>query len=380
MDTIIKDVNDLLTIISKLKVQKPYHINLLEELYVNENAHSRILRKLLLFQDEQGRYELFESLIYFIKNQFHKSAFNNIIVKEPIITHEFRRIDLWIRDIDYAIIFENKIYNAIDQDAQLHRYIEITKSEKYSPDKIFVIYLPSSDDCDPADYSWGEDKEVFSDRYVKLSYKKSIVQWLEKQVIPNIRNKDYALSSACIQYLDYLKNLYNINIDDNIMNNEIKEIIAKDLSLSGKSPSEKKRILESKISDIYSLVSNLQECLDEANQEVFLEDKARLKERFSTEFKSNQYCEREYGGIIITINESEYELFIGIENDRWYCQLEPIDNISPESKAKKIEMLQNHVISTILSTNWGDPWIWEWCNSEQSAWETLKKVFSSISE
>ena len=91
--------------IAKEKQKLPYHLNIIDELHINENANSRILYKLLLYKNIEGKYEILESLIDYIKRNAHSSEFNNIQVKKPCITQEIKRIDLWVRDKDYAIIF-----------------------------------------------------------------------------------------------------------------------------------------------------------------------------------------------------------------------------------------------------------------------------------
>ena len=95
--------------IAKEKQKLPYHLNIIDELHINENAHSRILYKLLLYKNIEGKHEFLESLIDYIKRIARSSNFNKIQVKEPKITQEKKRIDLWVRDKDYALIFENKI-------------------------------------------------------------------------------------------------------------------------------------------------------------------------------------------------------------------------------------------------------------------------------
>ena len=39
--------------IAKEKQKLPYHLNIIDELHINENAHSRILYKLLLYKMSQ---------------------------------------------------------------------------------------------------------------------------------------------------------------------------------------------------------------------------------------------------------------------------------------------------------------------------------------
>ena len=127
----------------------PYHLNLIDELHINENGHSRILYKLLEYCDPDGDYIFLKSLLKYIAKNCE--AFEKICVTNPEITQEQCRIDLWVRDRagGYAIIFENKVYNATDQAAQIARYIECTQGNGYPLDKIFVIYMPQKDDKNP---------------------------------------------------------------------------------------------------------------------------------------------------------------------------------------------------------------------------------------
>ena len=105
--TLVKAINDF---VNAKKKNLPYNINVIDELHANENAHSRILRKLLQYQDSFNRYRILESLIHYISLLEGKTEFANIKIQAPTITQETERIDLWVRDTKtkYSIIFENK--------------------------------------------------------------------------------------------------------------------------------------------------------------------------------------------------------------------------------------------------------------------------------
>ena len=49
--------------------QLPYHMNVIDELHINENAHSRILLKLLQFKNENGEYEFLDSILRYVKDK-----------------------------------------------------------------------------------------------------------------------------------------------------------------------------------------------------------------------------------------------------------------------------------------------------------------------
>ena len=121
----------------------PYHINIIDELHINENGHSRVLTKLLRYKNEQKQYVILQSLLKHIKEKLKhiEEKTPQFQIVEPVITQEVKRIDLWIKDENYALIFENKVYNAADQDAQICRYIEKTREDGYKNEQIYVIYL-----------------------------------------------------------------------------------------------------------------------------------------------------------------------------------------------------------------------------------------------
>lgn len=146
--------------IEEEKLGKQYHINVIEELHINENGHSRILCKILQYKNPKGRYVFLEALLSKIRDlkpDFPKE------VKSPTITQEEKRIDLWVRDKDYAIIFENKVYNAADQEAQLYRYIKENLNHQ-KEENIYIVYMPENHK-EPSDNSWGDYKEKFKDRW-----------------------------------------------------------------------------------------------------------------------------------------------------------------------------------------------------------------------
>lgn len=127
----------------------PYQLNIIDELHINENGHSRVLCKLLNYRDLNNNTPVYLlSLLKYIKEKYGST--NNdwaklSISNNCIITQEKKRIDLWVTDKNkntgYAIIIENKIYDANDQDNQIARYIETTLNEGFEDDHIFVIYF-----------------------------------------------------------------------------------------------------------------------------------------------------------------------------------------------------------------------------------------------
>lgn len=219
------NIGDLLCRTYELeKLKLPYHLNIIDELHINENGHSRILMRLFCYRNANGEYEFLKSFIDYILSNTHSGEFKRIKIENPSITQELQRIDLWVRDKSYAIIFENKVYEAVDQDAQLHRYIEKTKDDGYNTNDIFVIYLPQNYH-EPNEQSWGKYKKAFESRFAIIPFQDDIIRWLKENVLPNIKYRDQYLFSAVTQYIDYLEGLFGLRTINKQLNMNFKRLL-----------------------------------------------------------------------------------------------------------------------------------------------------------
>lgn len=63
---------------------------------------------------------------------------------------------------------------------------------------------------EPADYSWGNYKDIFKDRYVCMPFNNIILDWLQNLLKSRIVDweKEVELYTAITQYTEYLKGLY----------------------------------------------------------------------------------------------------------------------------------------------------------------------------
>jgi hypothetical protein len=227
------------------KDRLPYRINLVDIWRPNEASHSEILFHLLSFKTPEGNYEILKSLISFIAAHHSavKQSFEEINIENPEFFREKHRIDLLVKDTNYAIIVENKVHDAVDQQNQLARYIKrLIKAYKYKAEQIYILYLPfkildSGSGKEPEEQSWqdpdsGESfKEDFKDRYVNFDFRR-ILQWLKERVLPNVRTKDKHLLSALMQYIDHLEGRLWLRTDEREMNMSIENIVLKELGLS----------------------------------------------------------------------------------------------------------------------------------------------------
>ena len=312
------------------KKRLPYHINVIDELHINENGHSRILMKLLNFQNDKGQYEMLGSLVHYIKQNCRSYEFESISIDKPRITQEEARIDLWVRDRDYAIIFENKVYNAVDQEAQLARYIDKTKECGYNEDAIFIVYLSQSGN-EPTSQSWGSYEETFKPRYINLSFRDDILHWLKDDVLPNIRQKDVLLHSAIWQYVDYLEGLFYLRTIENQMNMNLDNLIISQLDLKGKSNQECISILQDKIHDFNEIASKMQSLQKTYKQNIINGWKEETKRRFP-ELEPNS-DEETYTDVTFHLSDGKgVIIFIKEDNKGLWCQVE-FDASVPDGEA-----------------------------------------------
>ena len=320
--------------LEEVKKKQSYHLNIIEELHINENAHSRILAKLLQYKDNEGKYVFLQSLLEYINDKNGSSCdFSKINVVSPEITQEKDRIDVLVLGEKQAVIIENKICGADDQEKQLHRYVEKVKSRGYEKGDIYIVYLtkyyqsPSSD-------AWisSEEKNEFSARYLNLSYMYDVLPWLEEEFeqIPLTQNE---LKGALEQYVNYLKTL-----KENKMEKELKnyfdEEFEKDLGKVSDGYNKTKKLLDDFPNYIYDLIKSK---IDEWNRDKGVKpfkDKNPQKYPLVTELSKNG---------------SSYFLYLELsdEFDTVSCCLEQKNGDITNSKllkelSRKIELQKEH--------------------------------------
>lgn len=224
IDKFIYEFNELLT---KEKRKLPYHINLIDEITANENAHSRILMKLLSYSNESG-YIFLKSFVELI------GIGNFCQVLDPNFTTNKDYIDGLVKESGkYAIIIENKIHNAVDQPTQIETYIERLINQRFNKQQIYVVYLTRDGSKKISDLSLTQRaKDLLeynttndSGRYICINYLEHILPWLEDTILPNCRNKEEWLVSALQQYIDHLEGMFYKRKNEMAMNEHIKKFI-----------------------------------------------------------------------------------------------------------------------------------------------------------
>lgn len=208
----------------------PYRLNIITELHANENANSRILRGILQYQINND-YPLLRSFIDIVQNKCDCNI--SLDVMFPVITNEESRIDLLIKEKSkYAIVVENKIWGADDQDTQIERYVDYVLNCGIPQNRIYVVYLTADGSkiigdnslTDPVKEKLGMSTYK-NGRFVCINFKDDILPWLQEIIQSDIAKSEPLLCSALTQYVDYLKGIFGLRNEDEIIEKQL-EIVA----------------------------------------------------------------------------------------------------------------------------------------------------------
>ena len=233
---IAHEINDLLDL--ELS-SRPYGANIIDELHAGENAHSRILRMLLQYSGGK-KYPIYVRFLSLIEKHCSETP-SGFKCVSPYFANEEGHIDLLIKDGDenqrFAVIIENKVCGAGDQDKQLERYIEQTNNI-VPLERIIAIYLTLDGQKEVSDISLTEKakkdlgiRDSCNGRFVKLNFKDHIIPWIE-EIIPEMQVKEELLISALKQYLDYLKGICHMRESEEPIYTKIQRIMQDKLGLN----------------------------------------------------------------------------------------------------------------------------------------------------
>lgn len=240
-------INAFSDVYKKEKDRIPFSFNVIDELHINENGHSRVLAKLLQYRSG-GRYPILESFIELLRGRCQREV--NIVVEKPDISNERNRIDaLVVEHGKYAVIIENKIYWANDQEKQIDRYVNFVKGYGFEKDdsgvlkNVFVVYLTQDgtkevthESFDQARKSLGWKSDEDKGQFIPLNYKDDILPWLRDVVLPNCTLKEDILSSGIRQYVDFLEGMFCIRQSQVVLFNNMKDLVYNECGLKEGTP------------------------------------------------------------------------------------------------------------------------------------------------
>lgn len=227
------------------KVKLPYNFNVLDEQcgHIVENSHTNMLMKLLQYKNQYG-YIFLES---FFSNmgvdisiglgmevEFYKEKYYKRISKKG-------RIDgLIYQQNKFALIIENKVNGAGNQEEQLKKYIEgvLANPKIFDPkifkdgnekkqEKIWVMFLTKNGAEKPDKDSWEdmqekgiceaggyEENDIHGSRYVAINYQEHILPWLKEEIQPTVMQKEQVLNTGLLQYIDFLEGMLGMRQSD----------------------------------------------------------------------------------------------------------------------------------------------------------------------
>lgn len=240
----------------------PYNFNLIDELgrRVNENANTRILLKLLSY-NRNGEYAYLKSFLEMMQNNNPGLDFPMDKVVTPSIDFNREYIDGLIeeRSKDYAVIIENKINWAVDQNRQIERYYNTVRNHGVNESRIYVIYLTADGNKKVSPYSLPEYLEKsLGTRFVNMDYRHDILPWLKETILPEVKIKEVLIESGIRQYIDYLEGQLGLRESEKPIRNTMNKAINEKLCLDGKSLSEKWKLLDNSVGNVANLLQSLQ--------------------------------------------------------------------------------------------------------------------------
>jgi hypothetical protein len=371
----------------------PYHINILDLVKVDENAHSRIFAEILKHSDLEnfGILERFCNLLSSKKENF------NFKIEKPQITSEKERVDLLILDKEYALIIENKVHNAVDQESQIARYINKVRNNGFVDEKIFIIYLTRDENKKISDQSWMLDneslKDKFANQFIDLTFRFDILPWLKNEVRPNLKIKDTYLKSSIEQYIDHLEGIFSLRKNQHHMNNELQILIKKELEIKESSNNnindlnENGKILSKSLEYISNLTDRIKDLqllnkrdyfdiwekekiIYENQDKIIVNDKNFRKIGIKFKFNEEEFC------VLLEINSEVGKIQFGLSSlDNSEKSNKIIDFTNDLIKDLKVKELKyNYFIDNNHKSWYG----WFYSEDETEGFKDFEGLFNKV--
>lgn len=393
----------------------PFAINFLEHSKAPETFTSWIIRHIFAYT-YNGHHPFFES---FANTFLREIGFKMEWINHPVINkdHEYKNIDILVRDRRYAVIIENKLKGAPFQPNQLARYIARMNDEDFSYEQIFVVVLPPNNDsyenlpdsvwnlpqdwelpaskrkCRIAQYSCWCDyedfqpkrhcsycsplKELFHNR--ALFIHKEFSEWLYDCVMNNALGlpdeelrKQYVLTSAVLQFVDFLNSLYQTR-ENNKYKMDIQKFLSEQLNLETFSIDEQLSSIESKQSDLKELITQLGYLWEAKIKELVREICSKYREYIIIDGNNGYRCyfhsELDFNGVGVDV------ILAQTEDSVDFCQIET------KRRRKLPEIIRNDydISEELNDKNNSRDCIWRYDSYKESLLR-FDKVFSKLLE
>lgn len=417
---ILQPYRDALNLSQKLQDCKdnsshkpPFEINYLQYFNCQETDTSWIIRHIFAYKYKYKDKEVHPFLVSFVETFLQGKGFKKEWIDKPIIDkdHEYKDIDISIRDKKYAIIIENKLKGAQFQLNQLARYIAKMREEGYKDEQIFVVILqkennkqinksvwklpkdwksPSKDrncrvddytcKCDCEDYKQMEGCEecqhlwdIFKSRVIIIHSELS--EWLyecvvnKTAVIPEEElHNQYVLTSAILQFVDFLNYLYKTRESDQFKM-DIQNFLSNKLKLNGLSIEKQLLRVEDKIKDAQDLVDWLND-LRKSKIIEYITDLGNKYPHLENIYPQLKFDKGIYFHYELDFDNIQVTVRVGNDNDGKgdFCQIE-----SGNKRGIPIDIRNNSVISKELNDERNrDFYIWKYDSYKNSCSRFIK--------
>lgn len=383
---VLGDALELYKAIKNIKMdveeKSPHYVNVISDLQPDEPKVSKILAGFFK-QRQNGNYYVLKD---FVKKNLGEALASQIV--KPIIEAEEgvedqKRIDILVYEKGkYAIVFENKIWDAPEQPNQLANYIKGMRVPKYelTDEKVYIVYLPSTIEHGPSETSWNKDlQEKFAKRYYNISFKEGILEWLKSLEIESINDESLELSRRL--FIDYLNRVFNLTEIGKMENKKIDEYIHEKLGLREDDKSYNIGVLSGRINEISDCVNQLDRMRKQLCCEIVREWSNKLATDFPNLKKSEdiRLVNNIRTGIVLPFNDIEEAIVVLLEFEG--KRLVYGATYLPATKKIRIEMQESNLIKSFYENKdfiKGVDWLFYKETTIDEGYENLKKLIEKM--
>ncbi|RUT79563.1 PD-(D/E)XK nuclease family protein [Ancylomarina longa] len=349
---LLKTLEEYLRVYNIEQSKIPLHINLVEEIAPNENAHSRILAQLFRISEKN-----LESFFRYLGGEYKK-----IDVTDYTIECEKHRIDISIKTKNGdGIIIENKICGASDQGEQIEKYIKKLEARGVKKDRIYVLYLTNKGGSPSRNSLTEETENQLGDRYRLINYRDNILPWLKYELLPSCHYKDKAMIGAIEHYINFLEIRFRTLDTYEDMNNELENILLNEFKLNDNNLNENLKIISTKIEEINQLSTSAERLQHNFIEQIFEGWQSQIKNEYKSRIRCNVKEANSYFflSILFDYKDKDFACSIGkdqIGDQQYYVGIS-VRGTKEETKFEEISELCRMVFSkTGSSKRW---YVWK---------------------
>ncbi len=360
----------------------PHYVNIISDLQPDEPKVSKILAGFFK-QRQNGDYFVLKD---FVRKNLDKALASQIV--KPIIEAEEgvedqKRIDILVYEKGkYAIVFENKIWDAPEQPKQLANYIKGMRVPKYNltDEQVYIVYLPSTIEHGPSETSWDKDlQRKFAKRYYNISFKEGILEWLKSLKAKSIDDESLELSRRL--FIDYLNRVFNLTEIGQMKNKKIDKHIHNILALDDKDKSGNIAKLTDKINEISDCVNQLERMRKQFCCDIMREWSSKLSEDFPnlTRFEDIRLVKNIRTGVIFPYHNIEEAILVLLEfEDK---RLVYGATYLPDTKKIRVDIQESDMISPFYKNKEftkGVDWLFYKETSINEGYDNLKELIKRM--